>query len=84
MIYVPFSTMSDLKDTHYLDGICIDYEGMDHDKVVEAVRSSLAFHHDFKPEDKRAVFVFEPDEDMLTSSTSSRRASRSCSASSAC
>src|SRR6516225_8318448 len=27
MIYVPFTSMSDLKDTHYLDGIWLDYEG---------------------------------------------------------
>ena len=26
MIYVPFTTMSDLKDTHYLDSIWFNYE----------------------------------------------------------
>ena len=25
--YIPFSTMSDIRDTRYLDGIWMDYEG---------------------------------------------------------
>src|SRR5207302_3340345 len=44
MVYIPFGVMSDLKDTFYLDGIVLDYEG-DHEKVVKGVRESLAFHH---------------------------------------
>ncbi len=27
MIYIPFSTMSDLRDTQYLDGIWFSYHG---------------------------------------------------------
>jgi putative ABC transport system permease protein len=63
MIYVPFSAMRDLKDTFYLDGISLDYEG-DHAKVVRAVRSSMAFHHGFDPKDDRAVFVFDAVKDL--------------------
>ena len=63
MIYIPFSAMRDLKDTFYLDGICLDYEG-DHAKVVRAVRSSMAFHHGFDPKDERAVFVFDAVKDL--------------------
>jgi putative ABC transport system permease protein len=63
MIYVPFSAMRDLKDTFYLDGICLDYEG-DHAKVVRAVRTSMAFHHGFDPKDERAVFVFDAVKDL--------------------
>jgi putative ABC transport system permease protein len=63
MIYIPFSAMRDLKDTFYLDAICLDYEG-DHAKVVRAVRTSMAFHHGFDPKDERAVFVFDAVKDL--------------------
>ncbi|HKD02528.1 MAG TPA: ABC transporter permease [Terriglobales bacterium] len=63
MVYVPFSVMSDLKNTYYLDGIVLDYEG-DHAKVVKGVRDSLAFHHNFNPKDDRAVFIFDAVKDL--------------------
>ncbi len=63
MIYIPFSTMSDLKSTHYLDVICLEYEGQ-HEKVTKAVRDSLAFHHSFDPKDERAAFVFDSVENL--------------------
>jgi putative ABC transport system permease protein len=57
-IYVPFSAMSDFKDTHYLDGIWTSYEGNDFELVEKQVRGALAQQYNFKPDDKRAVFVF--------------------------
>jgi putative ABC transport system permease protein len=63
LVYLPYSAMSDIKDTYYLDGIFMDYEG-DHDKVVRAVRGSMAFHHSFDPKDDRAVFVFDAIKDL--------------------
>jgi putative ABC transport system permease protein len=63
MVYIPFSVMSDLKNTFYLDGIVFDYEG-DHEKVVKGVRQSLAFHHNFDPKDDRAVYVFDAVKDL--------------------
>jgi putative ABC transport system permease protein len=63
LVYVPYSAMSDLKNTFYLDGIFMDYEG-DHIKVVEALRNSMAFHHGFNPKDDRAVFVFDAVKDL--------------------
>ncbi len=56
-IYVPFSAMSDFKDTHYLDGIWMSYEGTDFELVEKQVRTALAEQYNFKPDDKRAVFV---------------------------
>jgi putative ABC transport system permease protein len=56
--YVPFTTMGDLKDTHYLDGIWLDYEGNDYEQVERQVRTVLATQYNFKPDDKRAIFVF--------------------------
>jgi putative ABC transport system permease protein len=63
LVYVPYSAMSDLKNNYYLDGIFMDYEG-DHSKTVEAVRNSMAFHHNFDPKDEMAVFVFDAVKDL--------------------
>jgi len=63
-VYVPFSAMNDLMNTYYLNSIVMEYEG-DHQKVADAVRSSMAFHHDFDPKDKRAIFVFDVFADLL-------------------
>jgi len=63
-IYVPFSAMSDIKNTYYLNAIAMEYEG-DHEKVATAVRHSMAFHHEYDPKDKRAVFVFDVFADLL-------------------
>ncbi|HZP63644.1 MAG TPA: ABC transporter permease [Terriglobales bacterium] len=62
-VYVPFSAMSDLMNTHYLNSVVMEYEG-DHGKVVEALRNSMAFHHTFDPKDKRAIFVFDVFADL--------------------
>ena len=62
-IYVPYSAMSDLMNTYYLTSIVMEYEG-DHDKVVKALRDSMAFHHEFDPKDTRAVFVFDVFADL--------------------
>ena len=63
-VYVPFSAMSDLKNTYYINAVAMEYEG-DHQKVADAVRRSMAFHHDFDPKDKRAVFIFDVFADLL-------------------
>jgi putative ABC transport system permease protein len=63
-VYIPFSAMSDLMNTYYLNAIAMEYEG-DHQKVADGVRRSMAFHHDFDPKDKRAVFVFDVFADLL-------------------
>jgi putative ABC transport system permease protein len=63
-IYVPFSAMSDLKDTFYLNSIVMEYEG-ENTKVVKALRNSMAFHHGFDPKDERAVFVFDVFSDLM-------------------
>jgi putative ABC transport system permease protein len=58
LIYIPFSTMGDLKDTRYLDGIWLDYEVVDYEKVERGVRGALAAVHNFRPDDRRAVMIF--------------------------
>jgi putative ABC transport system permease protein len=58
VIYIPFTTMGDLKNTQYLDGIWIDYESMEYEKIEDNIRQVLAAAHGFNPTDRRAVFVF--------------------------
>jgi len=55
---IPFTTMSDLRDTHYIDGMWLDYEGDQYEEIERSIRNTLASHFNFKPEDRRAVFVF--------------------------
>ncbi|MGD0739738.1 MAG: ABC transporter permease [Terracidiphilus sp.] len=56
IIYIPFSTMSDLKDTHYLDGIWFSYRG-DHLQIEKSLRATMAAAHHFTPTDHNAMFV---------------------------
>jgi putative ABC transport system permease protein len=57
-IYVPFTTMSDLKDTHYLDSIWFNYETPEYERLEQATRDVLAVQHKFSTTDRRAVRVF--------------------------
>jgi putative ABC transport system permease protein len=58
VVYIPFSTMGDLKDTQYLNAIWINYEGNQFDKIEGNVRTVLAGFHNFNPKDPRAVFCW--------------------------
>jgi putative ABC transport system permease protein len=55
-VYIPFSTMSDIKDTKYLDGIWLNYTG-NYQEVERNLRNTLAAAHNFRPTDHNAVFV---------------------------
>ena len=58
LIYVPFTTMSDLKDTHYLDSIWFNYETTAYEGLEQSVRRVMAIDHKFNPTDRRAILVF--------------------------
>ena len=68
LIAIPFSAMGDLYDTRYITGIFMDYEGQDHQQLARVVRAVLAGHHNFRPDDRRAVFIadFKQDFDEFT------------------
>ena len=55
-VWIPFSTMGDIKDTTYLDGVWFNYRG-DNELVEKDLRNSLAAAHHFRPSDHRAIFV---------------------------
>ncbi len=64
VVYIPYNSMDVLKDNHYLDGIWMDSSGLDHDKLARTIRGTLATAHSFKPDDQRAVFVFDAQKQL--------------------
>src|SRR5664279_2599640 len=58
VVYIPFTTMSDLKDTHYLDTVWFNYETNDYARIEQSVRYTMAAQHRFNPADRRALMVF--------------------------
>jgi len=56
-VYVPFNTMSDIKDTTYIDGGWISYQGGDFEQIEKTIRDTLAAAHHFKPTDHDAVHI---------------------------
>ena len=57
-VYVPFTTMSDLKDTHYLDSIWFNYETPEYERLEQAAREVMAAEHKFNQTDRRALRIF--------------------------
>jgi len=64
LVAIPFSTMGDLYDTKYISGLFMDYEGENHQQLTRVVRSVLAGHHNFRPDDRRAVFMADFKQDF--------------------
>ncbi len=58
VVYVPFTTMSDLKDTHYLDSIWFTYQTPEYEELAQSVRTIMAVPHKFNQTDRQAVMVF--------------------------
>jgi putative ABC transport system permease protein len=57
-MYIPASAMGYLRDTYYVDGIWFDYEGMGYERIEQNLRDVLATAHNFRPDDRQAVWVF--------------------------
>jgi putative ABC transport system permease protein len=64
VIYVPYNSMDVLRDNHYLDGVWLDSEGLNHDKLTKTLRDALALAHNFKPTDERAIFIFDSQKQL--------------------
>jgi putative ABC transport system permease protein len=63
-ILIPFSAMGDLKNTYYLNGLFLTYEGPEHLKIAQNLRTVMAAHHNFRPDDRRAVMVVDIKEEL--------------------
>ncbi len=57
-LYVPFPTMSDFRDTHYIDDFWINYEVEDYVGLEQSIRNLLADQHRFNAADRRALIIF--------------------------
>jgi putative ABC transport system permease protein len=64
VVYIPFNSMDAVKDTHYLDGMWLDSAGLDHARMAQTIKDTLALAHGFRPDDPRAVFVFDAQKQL--------------------
>ncbi len=59
-VYIPFSTMSQLHDTRYLNSIVVEAESAGaHEQVVKQIRERLGERLGFRSTDRRAIFVWD-------------------------
>jgi putative ABC transport system permease protein len=58
VIYVPFTTMSELKNTRYLDSIWFTYQTPEYESLEQSVRTIMSTQHKFNQTDHQAVEVF--------------------------
>ena len=58
MVFVPFTTMGDVTDTHYLNSIWFNYETNEYEQLEQTVRNVMADQHKFNPADRRGLMVF--------------------------
>ncbi|MGA7685693.1 MAG: ABC transporter permease [Terriglobales bacterium] len=58
LIFVPYSTLGDIMDTHYLGSLLFNYETNDYEQVEQSVRNVIADQHRYNPADRRALRVF--------------------------
>jgi putative ABC transport system permease protein len=58
VVFIPFSTMSDMKDTHYLDSIWFNYETPEYERLEQSARAVMAAQHKFSQTDRRAMMIF--------------------------
>jgi putative ABC transport system permease protein len=58
VVYIPFTTMNDLKDTRYLDSIWFTYQTPKYESLEQTVRTILTVPHKFNQADRQAVRVY--------------------------
>ena len=59
VLYIPYNSMDVLQSIHYVGGIWLDSQGLDHERLTSTIRNALALAHNFKPDDDRAVRIFD-------------------------
>jgi putative ABC transport system permease protein len=58
VVYIPFPTLSDFRDTRYIDMIWLDFLGYNYGEVERSIRNTLATQHGFRADDHRALQVY--------------------------
>jgi putative ABC transport system permease protein len=64
VVYIAFRSMDTLQSTHYVGGVWLDSFGLDHTKVVQTIKESLAAAHGFKAKDERALQIFDAQKQL--------------------
>jgi putative ABC transport system permease protein len=64
VIYLPFNAMDVLQDNHFITGIWLSSEGLEHDKLTKTVRDALALQHRYRASDERAVNIFDAQKQL--------------------
>jgi putative ABC transport system permease protein len=58
VVHIPFPTLSDFRDTRYIDMIWLEFLGYDWGSVEKSIRNTLATQYGFRADDRRALMVF--------------------------
>lgn len=58
VVYIPFPTLSDFRDTRYIDMIWLDFLGYNYGEVERSIRNTLSIQHGFRADDRRALQVY--------------------------
>ena len=58
LVFIPYSTLGDLMDTHYLGDIWFNYETNEYERIEQMVRNVLSDQHHFNPADRRGVIIY--------------------------
>ncbi len=58
LIFIPYSTLGDLMDTHYLGSFLVNYETNEFEHLEQNIRNVIADQHKYNPSDRRALMVF--------------------------
>jgi putative ABC transport system permease protein len=58
VVYIPYTAMGDLTDTHYVGSIWFNYQTPEYERLEPAVRTILSVQHKFSQADHQAVRVF--------------------------
>jgi putative ABC transport system permease protein len=58
VVYIPFNTVSDLRNTRYIDTIWFTYQMPDYETLEQSVRNILAGLHKINQSDRQAIMVF--------------------------
>jgi len=58
LVFIPYSTLGDIMDTHYLGSFLISYETNEFEQLEQNIRNAIADQHRYNPSDRRALMVF--------------------------
>ena len=65
LVLVPYSTMGLIQQIHFPESFVLEGEGgVPHTEIVTQIRARLAERFGFRPTDRRAVGIWDPNEEM--------------------